>query len=132
MTQHCPANAIVMPPPQAGEAARANVSDMSPATRTTGFAGMATCLGLGAMLFVAFPVVGQSPPQQVISDTPEYCLQLLDRVSELVRVAPAPPPQEVSSLSSEGQRMCDQGQTRGGILRLRRALMLMMHSDAGP
>jgi hypothetical protein len=51
---------------------------------------------------------------------------LFDRVSELVRLAAAPPPQEVASLSTEGQRMCDQGQTRGGILRLRRALMLMI------
>jgi hypothetical protein len=49
----------------------------------------------------------------------------------MVRVASSPPPQEVTFLSSEGQRMCDQGQTRGGILRLRRALMLMMQR-AGP
>ena len=105
---------------------------MTPSVRTTGIAGTATCLGLVAMGIIAMPVAGQSPPQQVTSDTPEYCLQLLDRVSEMVRIAPAPPPQEVSSLSSEGQRMCDQGQTRGGILRLRRALMLMMHSNAGP
>ncbi len=82
----------------------------------------------------AVPVVGQSQPSpaQVTSDTPEYCLQLLDRVSEMVRVAEAPPPQEVTSLSSEGQRMCDQGQTRGGILRLRRALVLLMHQDGSP
>ena len=72
------------------------------------------------------------PPQQVTSDTPEYCLHLLDRVSEMVRVAGSPPPQEVTFLSSEGQRMCDQGQTRGGILRLRRALMLMMHPSDAP
>jgi hypothetical protein len=74
-------------------------------------------------------VVGQSPAPRVTSDTPEYCLELLDRVSELVRLADAPPPQDVTRLSSEGQKMCDQGQTRGGILRLRRALMLMMHPD---
>jgi hypothetical protein len=105
---------------------------MSPTLRTTGFAGMAAGIGLGAMLLGAMPVVSQPQPQRVTSDTPEYCLLLLDRVSELVRVAVAPPPQEVTSLSSEGQRMCDQGQTRGGILRLRRALMLMMHSDGEP
>ena len=77
-------------------------------------------------------MVGQAPPQQVTSDTPEYCLHLLDRVSEMVRVAAAPPPQEVTFLSSEGQRMCHQGQTRGGILRLRRALMLMLHPGDAP
>lgn len=124
-----PANTVVMLPSRAGESRKASLSAMSPTTRTTGFAGAATCLALGVLLIGAVPVEGQSPPQRVTSDTPEYCLHLLDRVSELVRIASAPPPQEVTSLSSEGQRMCDQGQTRGGILRLRRALMLMMHTD---
>jgi hypothetical protein len=86
-------------------------------------------LGLAAVL-VATPVLGQPAPQRVTSDTPEYCLRLSDRVSELVRVTS--PPQEVTSLSTEGQRMCDQGQTRGGILRLRRALMMMMHQGNEP
>jgi hypothetical protein len=121
-----------MAPPPTGETGKGSLPAMSPTLRMTGFAGIATCLVLGAVLISPVPVVGQAPPQRVISDTPEYCLQLLDRVSELVRVASAPPPQEVTSLSSEGQRMCDQGQTRGGILRLRRALMLMRHSDIQP
>ncbi len=86
---------------------------------------LAIAVGLGRVT----QVVGQSPAQRVNTDTPEYCLQLLDRVSEMVRLSPAPPPQDVTQLSSEGQKMCDRGQTRGGILRLRRALMLMMHSD---
>ena len=105
---------------------------MSPTTRNTGFAGVASCLLLAVAVFGAMPVAGQAPPQRVTSDTPEYCLKLLDRVGELVRGAPAPPPQEVTLLSSEGQRMCDQGQTRGGILRLRRALMMMKHSGDEP
>ena len=67
---------------------------------------------------------GAAVPPQVTTDTPQYCLQLLDQVSEEVRVS-AHPPQEVSNLSTEGQRMCDQGQTRGGIMRLRRALVLL-------
>ena len=78
-------------------------------------------LGLEAM---PRPVSGQALPQQVTTDTPEYCLQLLDRISELARIA-VNPPQEATSLSAEGQRMCNQGQTRGGILRLRRALVLL-------
>jgi hypothetical protein len=105
---------------------------MTPTKRTTGYAGVATGLVAGLLALGIVPVAGQSQPQQVLSDTPEYCLQLLDRVSELVRVASAPPPQEVTSLSSEGQRMCDQGLTRGGILRLRRALIMMMHPDIQP
>ena len=105
---------------------------MSPSLRMTGLAGAASCVGLAAIMFGAIPVAGQPSVQQVTSDTPEYCLQLLDRVSELVRVADTPPPQEVTSLSSEGQKMCDQGQTRGGILRLRRALLLMTRQNGQP
>lgn len=95
--------------------------------RTYGLAGVASCIGLAAIVLAAAPVVGQQRAQMVTSDTPEYCLQLFDRVSELVRGAGTPPPQEVTALSSEGQRMCDQGKTRGGIMRLRRALLLMTH-----
>ena len=101
---------------------------MLPTARHTGFAVLA-CLGAGLALFAVLPVASQPPPQPVTSDTPEYCLHLLDRVGEMVRRADGPPPQDVTSLSTEGQRMCDQGQTRGGILRLRRALVLMMHPD---
>ena len=98
---------------------------MTSNARTTSLAGVLACAAVGVALLAAGPVAGQSPPQRVTSDTPEYCLQLLDRVSEMVRVANAPPPEEVSLLSGEGQRMCDQGQTRGGIARLRRSLMLL-------
>lgn len=105
---------------------------MLPNVRSTSLACTVACLGLYAVLAGVSPVSGQPAPQRVTSDTPEYCLHLFDRVSELVRVASAPPPLEVTSLSSEGQRMCDQGQTRGGILRLRRALMMMMHGSNEP
>jgi hypothetical protein len=67
----------------------------------------------------------QANPMEVTSDTPEYCLHLLDRVSELVRLASAPVPREVTDLSTEGHRMCAHGQTRSGIMRLRSALMIM-------
>lgn len=103
---------------------------MVSAVRFIGLASSMSSLGLIAMLFGSAPVVGQ--PQQVTSDTPEYCLHLLDRVSELVRVSALPPPEKVASLSSEGQKMCDQGQTRGGILRLRRALILMKQQNERP
>lgn len=104
---------------------------VSPIHRTYGLAGVASCMGLATLLFGAPPVVGQQRAQLVTSDTPEYCLQLLDRISDMVRVAETPPPEEVTSLSSEGQRMCDQGKTRGGIMRLRRALLLMTHQGPG-
>ena len=82
---------------------------------------MSVGLGLAVM---PSQVSGQATPAQVTTDTPRSCLQLLDEVSEQVRVR-ANPPEEVTNLSTEGQRMCDQGQTRGGIMRLRRALVLL-------
>ena len=121
-----------MSSPPAGQTRSGYIVIVSPIHRTYGLAGAASCMGLVALLAGAMPVAGQQRAQLVTSDTPEYCLQLLDRVSELVRVAETPPPQEVTSLSSEGQRMCDQGQTRGGIMRLRRALLLMTHQDPLP
>jgi hypothetical protein len=74
--------------------------------------------------------LGQSTTMEVMSDTPEYCVRLLDRLSDLVRMSPAPPLPEVTRLSTEGQRMCDQGETRGGILRLRRAWLLETHPES--
>ena len=74
---------------------------------------------------VAQDQIVQANPMVVTSDTPEYCLHLLDRVSELVRVATLPVPREVTDLTTEGHRMCAHGQTRGGIMRLRSALMIM-------
>lgn len=71
----------------------------------------------------------QSNPMEVTSDTPEYCLYLLDRVSQMVRVATVPTPREVTDLTTEGHRMCAHGQTRSGIMRLRSALMIMEKRD---
>jgi hypothetical protein len=80
-------------------------------------------------------VVGGSQPvtppaatiPTVTSDSPEYCGVLMDRISDLTRTARTPPPTEVASLSEDGERMCVLGQTRAGILRLRRALLIMRH-----
>jgi hypothetical protein len=66
---------------------------------------------------------------EVTSDTPEYCLHLLDRVSEMVRLATIPVPRDVTDLTTEGHRMCAHGQTRSGIMRLRTALMIMEKGD---
>ena len=71
-------------------------------------------------------------PMEVTTDTPEYCVYLEDRVQSRVQLASTPPPHEVADLSAEGQRMCEHGQTRGGIMRLRRALLLLMQDDGTP
>ena len=92
-------------------------------------------VGLGALLLIGAFVASagaDSPPIVVTTDTPEYCHKLLDRISEAIRATDLPPPVEVASLSSEGRRMCNNGLTRGGILRLRRALLLLQQGAASP
>jgi hypothetical protein len=97
----------------------------------------AACLSLGMWLLTLGPPVsaqrrsGGSPPMEVTTDTPEYCEKLLHRIGELLRLATAPVPHEASDLTNEGQKMCDHGQTRSGIMRLRSALMIM-EKDDGP
>jgi hypothetical protein len=71
----------------------------------------------------------QSHDPTVTSDSPEYCGVLLNRITGLSHTAAMPPPTEAAMLSREGARMCVHGQTRGGIMRLRRALLIMLHGD---
>jgi hypothetical protein len=104
------------------------VETMSPARS---FTAVGLLIAIGALLpgppgqVVAQDQIVQSSPMIVTTDTPEYCLQLLDRVSEMVRLATIPVPREVTDLTTEGHRMCAHGQTRSGIMRLRSALMMM-------
>ncbi len=65
----------------------------------------------------------------VTSDSSEYCGVLLHRITGLSRTTNLPPPLEAAVLSEEGERMCIHGQTRGGVMRLRRALAILRHSD---
>lgn len=104
---------------------------MSSNARLFGSAGLVMSLGVLATAF-SLRVSARPDALEVTSDTPEYCLRMLDRLSDLVHVSPSPPPPEVIYLSSEGQRMCAQGQTRGGIMRLRRAWLLMSHPEQRP
>jgi hypothetical protein len=61
---------------------------------------------------------------RVMTDTPEYCWHLANEVAVEQRQAREPSP-DVRVLAGEGRRMCDRGLIRGGILRLRRALLLL-------
>jgi hypothetical protein len=78
-----------------------------------------------------FTVAAHAQPRDpvVTSDSPEYCGVLMDRISGITRTTTARPPIEAAVLSEEGERMCVHGQTRGGILRLRRALEIMRHGE---
>lgn len=105
--------------------------------RKRAFSLAGACVPLGASLLISGAPVsaqvnaGGPAPMVITTDTPEYCQKLLGRISELIRLATAPVPREATDLTSEGQRMCDNGQTRGGIMRLRSALMIM-EKDDGP
>ena len=68
--------------------------------------------------------------QQVLTsttDTPAYCTQLVrqlaDRHSAIL---------DVQRLLADGREMCERGQVRGGIRRLRRALVLLHGRPAPP
>lgn len=70
----------------------------------------------------------ERPDPVVTSDSAEYCGALIDRIGHLARASDGPLPSEAAALSQEGERMCGHGQTRGGILRLRRAILMLRHS----
>jgi predicted small lipoprotein YifL len=99
---------------------------MNAMARAAGMAVLGCCVALGPL---GLPVAdGQTPVEQVTTDTPEYCLHLLERLRQIERGRP--PSQDVAFLSDEGRRMCDHGQVRAGITRLRRAMQIMLGSSA--
>lgn len=65
-----------------------------------------------------------SEPVRVITHTRQYCEELSGRAAGLRQNAPAPL-EEARLLAAEGDRLCGQGQIRPGIIRLRRAIMLL-------
>ncbi len=84
----------------------------------------------------ALPVVSRAqplpepPPQAplvVLTDTVEYCDQLRHRVQEHKAR-----PEEAERLFIEGRQMCDHGEVRAGVNRLRRALRILNHHAAPP
>lgn len=66
--------------------------------------------------------VGDMP--RVITHTREYCDELSARAGQL-RTAHGHVPAEAALLAAEGDRLCAHGQIRPGIMRLRRAIMLL-------
>ena len=64
---------------------------------------------------------------RMTTDTPEYCNSLHGRVDGMAR--DSKPPAEAIDLAREGQRLCETGKTRSGILHLRRAFILLRHPE---
>jgi len=61
---------------------------------------------------------------RVTTHTREHCAELAVHASQLRRAHPGPQ-READVLVSEGERLCAHGQIRPGIIRLRRAIMLL-------
>ena len=79
----------------------------------------AICLVVPA--FPAATVRGEEyPPAVILTDTVEYC----DHLQRLIGDRAARTP-EAHRLFNEGRRMCDHGEIRAGIARLRQALILV-------
>ncbi|HKM63873.1 MAG TPA: hypothetical protein VJY39_15420 [Acidisphaera sp.] len=67
----------------------------------------------------------QQAPEVVLSDAPAFCQHLQRTLTDLASRRQAPLPPDVAQLSHEGTRLCDEGSTRAGIMRLREAMVLM-------
>ena len=58
-------------------------------------------------------------PMPVTTDTPGYCLSLARRMEDSGNLSP-----QIRVLWEEGRAMCQHGHIRGGLARLRRAMMI--------
>jgi hypothetical protein len=96
--------------------------------RTSGVAAL--LFGLGAVAGAQDAAVDHTAPEQVTTDTLVYCRQLAARLEQLTQVAVATPT-KVVDLSTAGKQMCEHGLTRAGILRLRSAIVMMLHDQDG-
>lgn len=77
------------------------------------------------LLFVlaAIPAYADDLPSFTLTtDTPAYCAQLAKQVVDHHSTIA-----DVQRLLAEGHDMCDRGEVRGGIRRLRRALVILHH-----
>jgi len=70
---------------------------------------------------------GQTNLPGLVSDGPEFCASLGERVGDMSRDTKVPA--EVADLAREGKRLCADGKTRSGILHLRRAYVLMRQTS---
>ncbi len=71
---------------------------------------------------------GRDDPLRVTTHTREHCAELAVRANQL-RKARQTPHREADVLATEGDRLCAHGQIRPGIIRLRRAIMLLRHTS---
>jgi hypothetical protein len=68
----------------------------------------------------------EQPPIPLTSDTAQYCAQLAEAIAARHSTLP-----DVLHLLADGREMCDQGEVRGGLRRLRRALVILNRKKRG-
>lgn len=61
---------------------------------------------------------GGEPMPRITSDSREYCIELAERLA----ILPGPREAAVTRLVEDGVRLCDSGQPRLGVAKLRRAM----------
>jgi hypothetical protein len=81
-------------------------------------------LGAATALSQPAPPPPSAGPLRVTTDTPEYCETLAQRVARAEQARPNAPHQ-AEELAEEGHSMCTVGLIRGGLVRLRRALLML-------
>jgi hypothetical protein len=79
-----------------------------------------TCLAMLISLPTARAGAQDTPPIPLTSDTPQYCAQLARQITDRHSNLP-----EVVRLLADGREMCEQGEVRSGLRRLRRALVIL-------
>lgn len=67
---------------------------------------------------------------QLLTDTPHYCAELFTEIEATEQTLLQPAPPAVARLAIEGQQLCALGEVRGGVIRLRRA-MVLLHKSFG-
>ena len=73
---------------------------------------------------------GDTEYLRTTTESLEYCKQLYGQVDDLMRSnSKSSSADQARNLSQEGERLCQHGQTRSGILHLRRAYVLL-HTKA--
>ncbi|MDA8050207.1 MAG: hypothetical protein M0002_09410 [Rhodospirillales bacterium] len=94
------------------------------------FGGLAgTAVFLLAGLTLTPPGRTQPAAMKLLTDTPHYCAELSAEVEAARQALVNPAPAAVEKLAREGRQLCALGEVRAGIIRLRRAIVVVRQSS---